>query len=239
MTAAPWSRLFVFDFDGTLADTAPDMVFALHEFQRARGEPLADFDSARAAVSGGARALLALAGVSFESSEFGAARDEFLERYEKTEHRRTTLFSGMPETLQALAAAGVGWAIVSNKPRRHLIPAAAAVGVFEPDDDRAEEGRAGGGFPAPVAIVAGDDCSRAKPFPDTLQHAAAVARLPEQACAYVGDDLRDAQAARAAGMPFIIAAWGYWPASTWSNAEFPAAAAATPSSLPALARILP
>jgi phosphoglycolate phosphatase len=213
-------RAIFFDFDGTLAHTAPDMVASLHCWQKENGQQSIDFYCAQEAVSGGARALLALAGVSEESPLFAAARARFLTLYEESGYANTVLFSGMADTLEALAADGWAWGVVTNKPRRYFSPIAVALRLASP------------------ALVAGDDCVRAKPAPDTLFHAASIVDVPPERCLYVGDDRRDAQAAQAAGMGFIAAGWGYWPASEWKQMACCVGIATTPQTLPALIRTI-
>ncbi|MGI9297744.1 MAG: HAD family hydrolase [Gammaproteobacteria bacterium] len=225
-------RAVFWDFDGTAAHTAPDMIAALHKLQSARGDAPADYDAARARVSGGARALLQLAGIDESDPAYDAARAEFLARYEEGGYGRTVLFSGVKDALRELAADGWKWGIATNKPRRYFAQIAENLGI------RVHPEAPPNSPPPASALVAGDDCARGKPSPEMLLLAAKIADAPPRRCIYIGDDRRDAEAARAAGMPFILAAWGYWPAADWKTAPAAAAIASSPRCIPPLARML-
>ena len=211
----------LFDFDGTLARTAADMTAALNAMLLERGRPPADLSAAALRVSGGARALLEFGGFDADGAEMTAARGEFLRRYEETGYRRTDLFPGISAALAELEAEGWLWGVMTNKPRRYFSPLAERLGW---------EGKPG--------LVAGDDCARAKPHPDGLYRAAELCGIEAGRCLYVGDDPRDARAANAAEMPFILAAWGYWNRSSWPRSAPVSAVAATPADLLPLARML-
>ena len=235
-------RCVLFDFDGTLARTAADMTAALNAMRAARGLPPLAVADAAARVSGGARALLEFGGLAAGGTDPAAARAEFLRLYEATGYEQTDLFPGAAELLHELNGAGKGgedgtvgkdgtverggvggweWGVMTNKPRRYFAPLAEKLGWG---------GKAG--------LVAGDDCARAKPHPDGLLRAAALCGAPPERCVYAGDDPRDARAAQAAGMPFILAAWGYWTPSHWAGAAPVAALAAAPRDIPPLTRML-
>lgn len=191
-------KTILFDFDGTLADTAPDMVRALNDFLAARGQPPVPYDDARNLCSGGVRALLGIRGLQGE--DFEAARADYLRLYEATNYKDTVLFTGVPEMLTSLIASGYQWGIVTNKPRQYFEPIAARLKL-------AEQGAA--------VLVCGDDVSTPKPDPMSLLAAAEHCNSAAQHCIYVGDDERDAQAAAAANMKFITVAWGYWQPNDW------------------------
>jgi len=184
----------LFDLDGTLADTAPDMARTVNEMRVRRGlDPVAG-ELVRPHVSKGARGmLLAAFQVTNEDPQFAAMRDEFLEIYAGNLCVDSCLFPGMEEVLQGLEARGMPWGVVTNKFELLARPILEQLGIAK---------RAG-------AIVGGDTCPRPKPFPDPLVFAASTMRVAPESTLYVGDDERDVQAARAAGMPVLVAGYGY------------------------------
>lgn len=187
-------RAVLFDLDGTLADTAPDMARTVNAMRAARSLPPVPLAAVRPFVSRGARGMIGAAfGVTPEHGEFAAMREEFLALYAENLCVDTRLFPEMDELLDLLDDRGLAWGVVTNK-FEHL-----ARSVID-----------GLGIGARSAVlVGGDTCERAKPFPDPLLHAASVLSLAPSAVLYVGDDERDVQAARAAGMPVLAAGYGY------------------------------
>lgn len=191
--SGPW-RGMLFDLDGTLADTAPDLAAAANAMRTGRGLDALPLDALRPVASQGARGLLSVAfDKAPDDHDYEALRDEFLFRYQETLAVQTKLFEGMKEVLDTLDERGLAWGIVTNKAERFTDPIAAHLGLV---------GRAG-------AIVSGDTTPFSKPHPGPLLHAARLLDLPPSACVYVGDDHRDIIAGRAAGMETIAAAWGY------------------------------
>lgn len=195
------SLLVLFDFDGTLADTAPDLAAAANLQRTARGlEPL-PYEALRPVASQGARGLLRVAlGLMPEDEEFPAARDQFLKDYAIAMYEQSRLFDGIPELLSEIEAAGLSWGIVTNKIARLAEPLIASLPMN------------------PAVVVSGDTTPHAKPHPEPLLHAARQAGFAPEDCIYIGDDLRDIQAGHAAGMPTIAAGWGYCgdtPPVTW------------------------
>lgn len=193
-----------FDLDGTLADTAPDLAAAANRLVVERGRPPVAYEKLRPVASHGARGLLGAAfGKQPEDPDFPALRDLFLDYYEADIAVHTRLFDGMPQVLAALEAAGIRWGIVTNKIARFTVPLVAAIGLA----------------PRASAVVSGDTTPYAKPHPAPLLHAAELSGVTPQRCVYVGDDLRDIQAGKAAGMVTITAAYGYCgegePPETW------------------------
>ncbi len=187
-------RVVLFDLDGTLVDTAPDLGRSLNEMRKRRGlDPLAD-QVMRPQASHGARGLLR-AGFGVEPGRDGyeALRQEFLEIYDRHLTLGSTLFPGMDRVLDALEARGLAWGVVTNKPARFTEPLLDHLGLL---------GRA-------VCVVSGDTCARPKPYPEPLLHACRSAGFPPGDCLYVGDAARDIQAAAAAGMPAVVALYGY------------------------------
>jgi len=187
-------RAVLFDLDGTLADTAPDMARTVNAMREARRLPPVSIDVVRPHVSKGARGMIGAAfGVGPEDAQFPAMREEFLAVYADNLCVDTRLFPEMDELLGRLEDGGLAWGVVTNK-FEHL-----ARSVID-----------GLGLASRAAVlVGGDTCARAKPFPDPLLHAAERLALKPASILYVGDDERDIQAARAAGMPVVAAGYGY------------------------------
>lgn len=183
-----------FDLDGTLADTAPDLGAALNHLRREAGLAALPAEKLRAHVSAGSRGLLAVGfGLVPTDAAYPELQQRFLDYYERHLCVATTLFAGMADLLDAFDERGIGWGIVTNKPDRYTVPLVDQLGLGQ---------RA-------VAVVSGDTTAHAKPHPEPLLHACRLARVEPTKCIYVGDDLRDVQAGRAAGMRTVIAAYGY------------------------------
>jgi N-acetyl-D-muramate 6-phosphate phosphatase len=194
----------LFDLDGTLADTAPDMARTVNLMRAKRGLQPVALELVRPHVSKGARGMIGAAfGIGTDHPQFQAMRDEFLDLYGDNLCVDTRLFPGMDELLQSLEAREIAWGVVTNKFERFARPLMDGLGL---------------GARAAV-VVGGDTCPRPKPFPDPLLFAAAAMGVAPMRTLYVGDDERDVQAARAAGMPVIVAGYGYLgdgpPASMW------------------------
>lgn len=183
----------LFDLDGTLVDTAPDMVAVLSQMQQARGVDPLPYDSARASVSNGAIGLLRLAFPNAAESDFDALHREYLDRYESAVCIDSTVFPDLPELLDALDARRCPWGVVTNKPGRMTDPLLAALGLT---------GRL-------ACAVSGDTLAQRKPHPAPLLFACEQAGVPPRRAVYVGDASRDIQAGQAAGMLTIAAAYGY------------------------------
>ena len=184
----------LFDLDGTLIDSAPDLAGAGNEMRVARGMAPHPLEHFRPMVGAGARGMLGRAlGVGPEHASFAALRDEFLQRYEARMTQATRVFPEMLPVLDALVAQALPWGIVTNKATRFSEPLVRALGLFA---------RAG-------TLVCGDTTPHSKPHPEPLLEAARRMRVEAAACVYVGDDLRDVQAGKAAGMTTIAVAWGY------------------------------
>jgi N-acetyl-D-muramate 6-phosphate phosphatase len=184
----------LFDLDGTLADTAPDMALTVNRMRARRGLAPVAIELVRPHVSKGARGMIVAAfAVAPEDPQFRALRDEFLELYAENLCDGTQLFPGMEAVLDGLDAERIGWGVVTNKFERLARPVIEGLGL---------------GHRAAV-VVGGDTCPRPKPFPDPLLFAAATMGVAPMRTLYVGDDERDVQAARAAGMPVIVAGYGY------------------------------
>jgi phosphoglycolate phosphatase len=184
----------LFDLDGTLADTAPDLAAAVNKMRHERGLEMVPLEQLRPLASAGARGLLGGAfGIGPDHHDYASMRDEFLANYEADLCIETILFPGIGEILDELDARGVRWGIVTNKVSRLTEPLVAQLGL---------DTRAG-------CVVSGDTTPHSKPHPAPLLHAARELVLQPERIIYVGDDLRDVQAGFAAGMVTVAAAYGY------------------------------
>lgn len=214
----PTVRAVLFDLDGTLVDSAPDLAGTANDMLLARGREPVPSERLRAHAGSGARGMLGAAfGLRPGDADYAVLRDEFHDRYEQRMLEATAVFAEVWAMLDAVEARGVPWGIVTNKSLRFAEPMTRALGLAA---------RA-------AALVGGDSTPHTKPHPAPLLEAARRLGLEPSACAYVGDDERDMIAGRAAGMWTIAAAWGYlgpgadpqaWPAD--EVAAGPAALAA-------------
>ena len=187
-------RAVLFDLDGTLADTAPDLARALNRVRTSNDLAPVPLHLTRPHTSSGARGLLKAGfGIDPGDERYDALRTQFLDFYAAELCVDTRLFDGMSELLDQLDRDNLPWGVVTNKAERFALPLLRSLCL----DRRA------------ACIVGGDTTARLKPHPDPLLHAAAALRLPPSACLYLGDDLRDVQSARAAGMRSLAARYGY------------------------------
>jgi 2-phosphoglycolate phosphatase len=187
-------KAVLFDLDGTLIDSAPDLAGTANDMRAARGLPALPFEQFRPMVGSGARGMIGVAlGISPAESSFIALRDEFFDRYEVRMTQHTRPFDAVPAMLDAIETRGLRWGIVTNKAKRFTNPLVRALGL---------DVRAG-------AVVSGDTTPHSKPHPAPLLEAARQMGVAAQECVYVGDDLRDVQAGQAAGMATVAVGWGY------------------------------
>jgi phosphoglycolate phosphatase len=186
------TKAILFDLDGTLADTAPDLAAAVNRIRADQDmEPL-PIERLRPFASAGARGLVfAGLGVKPGDAEYDGLRETFLEYYAERICVHTKLFPGVQALLAELKRRGLAWGIVTNKALRFTELLVADLGL------------------APACVVGGDSTPHLKPHPASLLLAAEQLRLAPAACCYLGDDLRDIQAARAAGMRPVAVDWGY------------------------------
>ena len=194
MSTFAHAQAVLFDLDGTLIDSAPDLGAAADKMRTDRGLPSLPLSHYRPMAGAGARGMLAIAfGMTPEHPEFMAYREEFFVNYENAMTERTVIFDGVPKMIAAIVGAGLPWGVVTNKSRRFTDPLTAAMPLF------ASAG----------AIVSGDTTPHAKPHPEPLYEAARRLRVDPAGCVYVGDDERDIVAGLAAGMGTVAATYGY------------------------------
>ena len=183
-----------FDLDGTLVDTADDLAAPVNHMREARGLKPLPLEEYRPFASAGSRGLLHIGlGATTDDPDYPALRTEFLNRYEQEIAVHSRLFDGMPELLAWLEANGIRWGVISNK-LEYLV--------------RRLVQQLGLGHRLALAY-GGDTAPRAKPWPDPLKMALQETGLTARQCVYIGDDLRDIQAAHAVDMPAVAAAYGY------------------------------
>ena len=184
----------LFDLDGTLIDSAPDLGAAADQMRVSRGMSSLALDAYRPLAGSGARGMLAVAfGMTPQDPQFDAMREEFFCNYENCMTERTYAFEGVAEMIQKLAQAGLQWGVVTNKSARFTDPLTRGMALFA---------TAG-------AVISGDTTPHAKPHPAPLLEAARRLGLEPARCIYVGDDERDIQAGLAAGMGTVAADYGY------------------------------
>lgn len=183
----------LFDLDGTLLDSAPDMLAAVNAMRARRGRPPMLLAELRPHVSKGARAMVGAAFADVDAGERETWIPEFLADYERELGRHGAAFEGVERMLRMLEAAGTRWGIVTNKPEYLAAQLLPVLGWQE----------------RCAVLIGGDTLPVRKPDPLPLTVAAERMGVPAGECAYVGDDERDIVAARAAGMPSVVALWGY------------------------------
>ncbi|WP_088279616.1 phosphoglycolate phosphatase [Ideonella sp. A 288] len=188
------TRAVLFDLDGTLIDSAPDLAGAANGLRAEHGLPPLPYEALRPMVGSGARGMVGAAfGVAPGHDRFEALKDAFLARYADRLLAETRVFDAVAPVLQALDEAGRPWGIVTNKAMRFAAPVIEGLGL---------QRRA-------AVVIAGDSTPHTKPHPEPLFEAARRMGIEAGHCVYIGDDRRDIQAGRSAGMATLAAAWGY------------------------------
>lgn len=202
LPASALPRAILFDLDGTLADTAPDLAAAVNLLRTARGLEPTPYSVLRPTASAGARGMIGAAfGLTPADEGYEELRLQWFDNYQNAMAVHSTLFDGVPELLKGIVEAGMSWGIVTNKPARFTDPLVGMIGLHE----------AG-------CVVSGDTTPHPKPHPGGLLEAARRLGVAPELCWYVGDDQRDVEAGRAAGMLTVACAWGYCGAvepATW------------------------
>jgi 2-phosphoglycolate phosphatase len=186
--------MILFDLDGTLVDTAPDLAYALNLQRERHGLEALPLDLIRPFASHGSKGLLKIGfNLQAQDAAFESMRTEYLNLYDEVFARSPVLFDGIHELLSYIEANNIPWGIVTNKPRRFSAPLLSAMGL----DARV------------ACLVCGDDAALPKPAPDTLLMACQQTKVEPAHCFYVGDAARDIEAGNAAGMQTVVALYGY------------------------------
>ena len=184
----------LFDLDGTLIDSAPDLGAAVDKMRVDRGMPSLPLLHYRPMAGAGARGMIALAfGFTPEHPDYDAMKEEFFRNYESCMTERTFAFEGVAQMIAALVAAKLPWGVVTNKSKRFAEPLTQAMPLFK----------------SSAVLICGDTTPHAKPHPEPLLEAARRLGLDPSACIYVGDDERDIVAGHAAHMKTVAATYGY------------------------------
>ncbi|WP_295625071.1 HAD-IA family hydrolase [uncultured Nitrosomonas sp.] len=197
-------KAVLFDFDGTLADTAPDLGHALNRQRTARGLTKLPITQIRPVASAGARGLLGLGfNIKPGDDDYESMRDEFLDFYTQRLCHDTRLFPGVETLLNQMETMNLPWGIVTNKPSRFAHPIIQMLGLAQ----------------QVACVICGDETTHIKPHPEPLLAASSKMAVSPTHCIYLGDDIRDVQASLAAGMQPIVARYGYLgndqPPETW------------------------
>ena len=188
------SKAILFDLDGTLVDSAPDLGAAADRMRIDRGLASRDLAAYRPMAGAGARGMIGVAfGLTPEDEQFAALREEFFSNYERCLTERTFAFEGVADLIESLLARSLPWGVVTNKASRFTLPLTTAMPLFV----------------SASTVISGDTTPHAKPHPMPLLEAARQLGLAPVDCVYVGDDERDIVAGRAAGMKTVAATYGY------------------------------
>lgn len=188
------TEVVLFDLDGTLVDSAPDLAAAADKMRTDRGLAPLPYSMYRPMAGAGARGMIGVGfGMASDHADYEELKEEFFRNYEACMTQRTFEFEGVSELIAGLDGAKIRWGVVTNKSERFALPLTQAMRLFR----------------SAQTVVGGDSTPHAKPHPAPLLEAARRMGVAPGRCAYVGDDERDIVAGRAAGMPTVAALFGY------------------------------
>ncbi len=186
--------LVLFDLDGTLVDSAPDLCASLNRIRRSENLAPLPYNVLRAYAGSGARGLLKIGfDITDQDPRFPELKERFLSDYQNHCAEKVCCFDGIEQTLEEIEQAGWQWGVVTNKFSNFTVPIMKKLGLY----DRA------------CVIISGDETGKLKPHPDNMLVALNKMRALPQETPYVGDDIRDSKVAQTLGMPFAAATWGY------------------------------
>lgn len=186
--------LVLFDLDGTLVDSAPDLCASLNRIRRSENLAPLPYNVLREYAGSGARGLLKIGfDITDQDPRFPELKERFLSDYQNHCAEKVCCFDGIEQTLEEIEQAGWQWGVVTNKFSNFTVPILKKLGLY----DRA------------CVIISGDETGKLKPHPDNMLVALNKMRALPQETPYVGDDIRDSKVAQTLGMPFAAATWGY------------------------------
>ncbi len=186
--------LVLFDLDGTLVDSAPDLCASLNRIRRSENLAPLPYNVLREYAGSGARGLLKIGfDITDQDPRFPELNERFLSDYQNHCAEKVCCFDGIEQTLEEIEQAGWQWGVVTNKFSNFTVPIMKKLGLY----DRA------------CVIISGDETGKLKPHPDNMLVALNKMRALPQETPYVGDDIRDSKVAQTLGMPFAAATWGY------------------------------
>ncbi|MDL2284231.1 HAD-IA family hydrolase [Oxalobacter sp. OttesenSCG-928-P03] len=186
-------KAVLFDLDGTLVDSAPDLAAAINQVKADRGLPPTPYDALRRMASAGAPGLIRTAfGIETSHADYPELAAAFIACYARAIAVKSTLFDGIPELLDLLRHRNILWGVVTNKRHNLTVPLLKEIGLMDA-----------------ACIVSGDTTPHPKPHPEPVFEAARQAGVKPEDCWFIGDDLRDVQSGRAAGSVTIAVNWGY------------------------------
>lgn len=196
-------KAVLFDLDGTLIDSAPDLAAAINRVKADRGLPPTPYEQLRRVASAGAPGLIRTAfGIEKTHTDYQVLADTFIAYYTSAIAVKSTLFDGIPELLDLLRERRIHWGIVTNKRHQLTVPLLKEIGLHDA-----------------ACVISGDTTPHAKPHPEPVLEAARQAGVSPQECWFIGDDLRDVQSGYAAGSLTIAVNWGYGTDTVSWNAD--------------------